>query len=112
MSMVSALNVSWEMLALSQKVSVVASSVFVVAVLWFWGAGIGLAAYKQVRDASPLLNEYGGSSETSFFQVIGLETSMGVRVYPFKKKVIGFMLEGGVMQSFAQFGLSYRFIKN
>ena len=79
---------------------------------WFWGAGIGLAAYKQVKDASPALNEYGGSSETSFFQVIGLETSMGIRVYPFKKKVIGFMLEGGVMQSFAQFGLSYRLIKN
>ena len=79
---------------------------------WFWGAGIGLAAYKQVRDVSPVLNEYGGSSETSFLQVIGLETSMGIRVYPFKKKVIGFMLEGGLMQSFAQLGVSYRLIKN
>ena len=78
----------------------------------FWGAGLGLAIYNQVKDVSPAHYEYGGTGETSFLQVIGLETSMGIRIYPFKKKVIGFMLEGGLMQSFAQLGLSYRLIKN
>jgi hypothetical protein len=71
------------------------------------GAGFGLARFQWTRNVEPSSYEYGGSGDR-LFRLLGLESSIGFRIYPFANKHLGFMVEGGAMQSYGQFGFSYR----
>jgi hypothetical protein len=70
------------------------------------GFGLGLSLHNQFKDVTPSAYEYGGSGETDFFKVIGMETSVGLRFFPLEN--IAIFAEGGLMQSLVRFGFSYR----
>ncbi len=77
----------------------------------YWGLGVGLAAFKQVKSVDPYAYEYGGSGELDFLQRFGAETSIGLHYYPFSDKPWGIMAEGGLMQSFGRLGVYYKIQK-
>ena len=77
------------------------------------GGGAGFAFNKRKYEVLPDGYEFGGSGQSEpiirFLSHFGLECSMGFRFYPLKEGKLGVLVEGGLMQSYGRFGLSYRF---
>jgi hypothetical protein len=71
------------------------------------GYGLGLSLHNQIKNVAPYAYEYDGSGENNFLKSIGFEASVGLRYFPYDQ--FGVFIEGGLMQSFVRFGLSYRF---